>query len=169
MKKILIKFHDNDFYRHFQWFLGNLGNALDEGDLTVESLTKERLCFMHNETIKASGVFTARWDLSHHYPESIEEHILKEAKSNEKYLRLTEDRIYFDEEADELIKEHEGWMNHESFVLEIWEEKEKVRDKLAFELVESIERLNKHFPDKEPLKTYVEYEIPRIRYKFYSV
>lgn len=103
--KILIDFHDNDFQRTFEGILEIIRLANNEKICQTDTelnLTKEQWCEVINKI--SYGMYLLYQNLFEY-----------ENDSTEKYLKITTDRIYLNEEVDKFIQDGRGG-NYSTFV-----------------------------------------------------
>jgi hypothetical protein len=112
LKKIAIRFCDNDFYFNFRGVLENLANAALEGKGL--NITKEQLCFLINQlSLPMYIVFQNTFKYN-----NLAKDYTGHFKQIKKYLQITEEKLLINEEVDNfLIKTH--WDNAETFILDL--------------------------------------------------
>lgn len=105
MKKLAIRFSDNDFYNTMDAFFTILNKR---GIHHYENLSKEKIVKLFN--ISAPGLY---WLYQKGYESNLE---MEEHMS--KYIQIKIDNVYIDDEVDKYIQDHNGWDNCEFFVLD---------------------------------------------------
>lgn len=120
LKKIAIKFGDNDFYNCFTVLLKSLHEVYKWTDYLPKE--KDKLCFIINNLSPTMYVLGQNcWDyngLQNESGSSIE--TSKEFVRTKEYLQITPDRLLVDDEVDKLIEEGDSvhFFNSEIFILD---------------------------------------------------
>lgn len=95
-----IRFADNDFYNTFRSLFKGILNNLEFNP------TKEQVVEIVNHSIYAFYLaFQNKWKYNSRLPE--------------KYLSISKENVYFNEEVDKYVKDKDGWDNSEFYYCSI--------------------------------------------------
>lgn len=127
MKKIAIRFSDNDFHCTFINVLKVIGESFKYNDIAI---SKERFVALVNKMSPViytafQNTFTYN-DFEKFNSESLDDN--EHYTHIESYLKISTKNVLYDKEVDDYYDLRQGWSNSETFVLEFYKDKNNELD-----------------------------------------